>query len=341
MNLWLIFLTGLTTGGLSCLAVQGGLLVGMLSQETQEKQSQKKKYLGLFAFFSAKLLIHVLFGFLLGAIGASFHISQTLLLTSQLFVGIYMFAAAMNILDVHPIFRHISLQPPKFLTTRIWALKKNTSVFAPFLFGLLTIFIPCGVTQAMEVNAVALGNPWQSALLLGTFVLGTFPLFGLLSLAFVRLSERFLALAMRLSAFLLLLFAVMSVNGVLEVVDSPVSLHKISAAWVDFWTPEPLKKSQANLPLIVQGKQQIRIDVNSTGYTPQYLRVKKGIPVELTLHSKDAYSCALAFTLSAFNIRTTLAPTDEKIVSFTPTKSGRFTYSCSMGMYTGVLEVIE
>jgi hypothetical protein len=31
MDLWVIFLTGLTTGGLSCLVVQGGLLATAIS----------------------------------------------------------------------------------------------------------------------------------------------------------------------------------------------------------------------------------------------------------------------------------------------------------------------
>ena len=52
MSLWIIFLTGLTTGGLSCLAMQGGLLASVIAnQKDQEhdeiidhKKPQKKKH---------------------------------------------------------------------------------------------------------------------------------------------------------------------------------------------------------------------------------------------------------------------------------------------------------
>lgn len=37
MNLWTIFLTGLFTGGLTCLAVQGGLLAATLAQREEER----------------------------------------------------------------------------------------------------------------------------------------------------------------------------------------------------------------------------------------------------------------------------------------------------------------
>ena len=47
MNLLLIFLTGLTTGGLSCLAMQGGLLAGVIAnqkeQEHEDLVSNKEK----------------------------------------------------------------------------------------------------------------------------------------------------------------------------------------------------------------------------------------------------------------------------------------------------------
>lgn len=51
MNLLLIFLTGLTTGGLSCLAMQGGLLASVIANQKEEEhnnfnQNKKKKTTG-------------------------------------------------------------------------------------------------------------------------------------------------------------------------------------------------------------------------------------------------------------------------------------------------------
>jgi plastocyanin domain-containing protein len=79
----------------------------------------------------------------------------------------------------------------------------------------------------------------------------------------------------------------------------------------------------------------------NSGYSPRLISVKKGIPVKLTLTSNDVYSCALSFILPEFGIKTFLASTDQKTFTFTPTRTGRFNFTCSMGMYTGVLEVKE
>ena len=51
MDFWVIFLTGLTTGGLTCLAVQGGLLATAITKPVQvlessvgkAKQSKKRR----------------------------------------------------------------------------------------------------------------------------------------------------------------------------------------------------------------------------------------------------------------------------------------------------------
>jgi len=40
MNLWIIFLTGLTTGGLSCLAVQGGLLTSIIANQKEGESDE-------------------------------------------------------------------------------------------------------------------------------------------------------------------------------------------------------------------------------------------------------------------------------------------------------------
>lgn len=44
IDLWVIFLTGLTTGGLTCLAIQGGLLATTLAQPETISTAPKRKH---------------------------------------------------------------------------------------------------------------------------------------------------------------------------------------------------------------------------------------------------------------------------------------------------------
>lgn len=351
MNLWLIFLTGLTTGGLSCLAVQGGFLASIIANqkgkelqnptgETKGSSFDRKDWMPVVLFLVAKLISHTILGFGLGILGSALTLSDSVKLAFQAFTAFFMFATAMNLLNVHPIFRYVVIQPPKFITKRIRGLSKNDSYFAPFFLGLFTVFIPCGVTQAMEVNAIAVGNPIQSAALMFAFVLGTAPLFSIIGVAMAKLSEGLTQKFLKVAAYALIGMAIFSFNGVLEVLDFPVTGNKIAAGWVSFWTPDPIKARQGGSTVEKNGVQNVTIDIQNNGYSPSYIRVKKGLPVQLTLRSNKVYSCALSFNLKAFGIREFLNATDQKTISFTPDKSGKYQYTCSMGMYTGVLEVI-
>lgn len=371
MDLLIIFLTGLTTGGLSCLAMQGGLLASVIAnqkdQELAESAADKEikkarlreKYLKtiknsqwltvtldeldilpVLMFLGAKLVSHTILGFLLGTLGSVITLSLGVRIAFQIFTALFMFGTAMNLLNVHPIFRYIAFQPPKFLQRAVRNTSRSRALFAPAVLGMLTIFIPCGVTQAMEVLAINTGNPIYGALIMFSFVLGTSPLFAILGVATAKLSESWNQVFNKVAAYTLIVMAIYGANGALLVIGSPLTLNKLVRPVTYFFSEERFAGGASGMAAIEDGKQQVKISILNSGYEPRYVRVKAGIPVNLTLESQDAYSCALAFVMRDFGINTFLKSTDLQTFTFTPNKPGKYTYTCSMGMYTGTLEVI-
>lgn len=353
MNYWVIFLTGLTTGGLSCLAMQGGLLTSVIAnqkdQELEELESttaQSKAgfdnldWMPVSMFLIAKLISHTILGFFLGFLGESLSLSLEVRLFFQVFTALFMFATAMNLLNVHPIFRFVLIQPPKFIQRYIKKSSKNKALFAPAVLGFLTIFIPCGVTQAMEVLAINSASPVQGALIMFSFVLGTMPLFALIGVATAKLSEGWHSKFMKVASYLLIAMAVYSFNGVLLVLDSPITLQSITRPVTYFFSDERFNTISANKAQVVAGVQKVHIQAVNSGYTPNRVTVQSGIPVELTVSTNETYSCSAAFVFTEFGISTFLGATDSQTFTFTPTKKGTFTFSCSMGMYTGTMEVL-
>lgn len=363
MNLFAIFLTGLTSGGVSCASVQGGLLASVIAnqekgefinQKIEKKKNkknakqltlsentvlgiQKKDVLPVASFLFAKLLSHTLLGFALGLLGESISFSLGFKIGMQIFAALFMLATAANFLELHPIFRYLSFQSPRFFRKLVKNTSKSNLLFAPALLGLLSIFIPCGVTQSMEVLAISSGNPWQAASIMFTFVLGTFPIFAALGILTAKLSEKWQHVFNKSAAAILTILAVYSLNGALVALDSPFSLTRLAT------TGSQIFQKKAAADTLLQSNesiQRVTIDIQNSGYSPRYIRVKKGIPVELTLRSGDVYSCAQSFVLRAFNISTIVSAHQSKTYTFTPEKVGKYTYSCSMGMYTGTLEVI-
>ena len=94
----LLFITGLTTGGVSCLAVQGGLLASAITQKP--KDESRLPYVGM--FLAAKIIAYTLLGFALGALGSALTITPQFQGWMQIFAGLYMLITAANLLFLSP-----------------------------------------------------------------------------------------------------------------------------------------------------------------------------------------------------------------------------------------------
>jgi len=340
MNLWVIFLTGLTVGGLTCLAVQGGLLASVISarkdEEVEKGTGRKNAVFPTLAFLITKLIAYTLLGFILGAFGGVIGISQTTQIIMQLVAGLYMIAIALNLLNVHPIFRYAVIQPPKFLTRRVRNQSKSKDLFAPALLGAMTVFIPCGTTLAIEALAISSANAFIGAAIMAAFVLGTSPLFFGVGWLTSVLGGNFRARFLKIAAIAVIYLGVTSVNGALVAWGFPVTLQSIARSFQISSQPKATEKLYSEAPV----SQTAQINVLANGYSPNYVRVKKDSLVTIKLVGKDAYSCASAFRIPALGISKNLQPNETYTFSFTPKQAGRIAFTCSMGMYSGVIEVI-
>ena len=236
MNLWVVFLTGLTTGGLTCVAVQGGLLASVVaSREEDLPEKSQHTLLPIFSFISAKLISHIILGFALGLFGSVIQLSFIWRVFFQTLAALYMLATAANLLNLHPIFRYVVLQPPRFIRRYLRSVSKGNpirqaqgkDVFTPALLGFLTILIPCGTTLAMEVLAISSGSPFVGGAIMATFVLGTMPFFFIVGYSTLKLGDVFRQRFFTVAAILVFILGVWSLNGVLNLVGSSVTLETV------------------------------------------------------------------------------------------------------------------
>ncbi len=341
VNLWIIFITGLTVGGLTCLAVQGGLLTSVIAAREEEsalgRGTAKHAMYATGVFLVTKYIAYVLLGFILGAFGGALNISGRVQTIMQLVAGLYMVAVAFNLLNIHPIFRYAIIQPPRFLTRMVRNQSKSKDLFTPALLGGMTVFIPCGTTIAMEALAISSANAFVGASIMAVFILGTMPLFFGIGAITSVMGETFKSKFLKLAAVAVIYLGVTSINGSLTALGSPVTLQAVADNFPKLVKLGNSSDTASSSQLLSQNPE---IEVTSRGYTPNYLKVNKGQEVILTLKSKDAYSCASAFRIPSLGISLNLKANDVQTVKFTPVKEGRITFVCSMGMYRGVIEVI-
>ncbi len=332
-SIWLAFITGLTTGGVSCMAVQGGLLSSALAQK--KETDSNTWYVSV--FIAAKIIAYTLLGFGLGLLGSKLTITPQFQGWLQIFAGIFMLLTVGRILDLHPYFRYFVIQPPKFAYKLLKNQTRAQSLFAPFLLGALTVLIPCGITQGMMVLAIASGSAITAAGIMFGFTIGTSPLFLALGLA----SAKF----MKEKAFVYLSAIVIFILGILSINTGQVlrgSAHTLQNYWRAVTTVPGQEVAAAGTTAGVntEGKQEVTIQVSSNGYSSSAKTIKAGMPVKLTLVTNNTGGCSRAFTIPALRISKLLPVTGTETLEFTPDKTGNLTYTCSMGMYSGSFNVI-
>jgi len=85
----------------------------------------------------------------------------------------------------------------------------------------------------------------------------------------------------------------------------------------------PSSKSSSAGP----GVAVVKLTAKKFEYTPAQITVKKGVPVTLELTSEDAKH---GFNLPDFKVRADLKPGSVTRVTFTPDKTGTFSFACDV-----------
>jgi len=338
INLLAIFLTGLFTGGLTCLAVQGGLLAATIAQREEEKLAERSKKsanaLPILSFLVAKLVAYTALGLLLGSLGSVVQLSLTAKIVMQVIVVIFMLGTALNILNVHPLFRYFALQPPKFLTRLVRKQSKSKTLFAPALLGAFTVFIPCGTTQAMMALAIGSGSPVLGAAVMFAFVLGTSPLFFTLGYFATKLGDALHQKFMKVAAYALILLALFNLNGVLALSGSNFTLNTFACLLTDCNNSADQSRGQNTV-------SEATIQFNKTSYSPNMITVKAGSSVKLNLVNNTGEGCVQAFTIPKLGVQKIVRVGSTDSVQFdAPAQPTQLAFMCSMGMYRGVINVI-
>jgi len=339
------FFLGLIAGISSCAALVGGLLLSMTKQWSEiygKSNSTLEKFQPYLLFNFGRLLSYGFLGGIIGAIGAKIQLSLGFTAFLITLVSFLMIFLGLQMLGVR-YFRRFQITMPKFITRRIAAETKFQGKLMPFLMGALTFFLPCGFTLTSQSLALISGSFWQGAAIMFAFALGTAP--GLLAIGFssvkflekTHLSEKFLKVA----GILVLFFALYNINAQLNLLGLP-SLSDVKLNYVNQANLQKNSLDEKDLPPIINGKQVIRMKASSYSYEPNYFKIKAGIPVRWEIEDVGTSGCTNAiFSKGLFPDEIPLTPGQISVKEFTPTKPGKYKFSCWMGMVSGIIEVVE
>ena len=334
-GLGLVFLAGLSVGGLSCLAVQGGLLAATIAQRSSamaasgsHKVSAVSQLAPVSQFLVAKIAAYTMLGALLGLVGEAIGDKVPTSLQAWLIIaaGLLMLGIAAQLYDLHPLFRYLALKPPKAIRRKLRSRSKQGDAFGPAVLGAMTIFIPCGVTLGMEALAIASNDPIRGAQIMFAFTLGTSPLFLILGFMATHLGTSAYKVFKPLAATAIVLIGGLSIYNGMRLLAPE---HFVGGG-------------TATEATVIGDLQEQVIYAENEGYRPGRIEIKAGIPTQLTLVTEDNRSCTRAFVIPSLDMEEMLAETGEAMLELPAFEAGeRIGFACSMGMFTGVIEVVQ
>jgi sulfite exporter TauE/SafE/copper chaperone CopZ len=340
----LIVMIGLVAGFSTCMALVGGLVLGLSAKfaEDHPQATSTEKFQPHIFFTIGRVLGYAFLGGLLGALGTVLRFSAWTNGLLTLAVGLVMLVMGLQLINIFPRLNKFKLALPKSLSKAL-GITNKTKVYSheqTMLLGALTFFLPCGFTQAMQLYAISTGNFAYGALVMGLFALGTAP--GLLSIGGLTAVVRgsFKAGFFKVAGLAVIFFALFNLhNGYTLANLGSAAFGNSFNLPTTTTTGDPATANTDPNVTLENGVQVVHMTETSTGYTPNNFTIKSGVPVKWVINAQAPYSCASVILLPKLKIQKFLAA-GENIVEFTPTETGQLPFSCSMGMYTGVFNVV-
>lgn len=333
-SLPVVLLVGLTAGVSTCMALVGGLVLGVASRFSQENPnaSMKEKFTPHLYFNLGRIVSFFILGGVIGFIGSFFQMSPSFMGLMIILVGISMIYLGLQLTNIFPQLTGSSITLPKWISKALGISTRQDSSYShrsALSLGALTFFVPCGFTQAIQLYAMTTGSFITGALTMSVFALGTTP--GLLSLGGLTsfIKGKSSGLFFKIVGLTVIAMALFNISNGLTL----AGVKKSGQSQV---------KEQKNDPNVKMenGVQVVRMEQNAQGYYPDVFTVKKGVPVKWIVKSVYPYSCASSLVVQKLNIRTTLTE-KEQVFEFTPKETGEIPFSCSMGMYSGNINVAD
>lgn len=317
---------GLVAGVSTCMALVGGLVLAFASRhaELHPEATPIQKFRPHLFFNAGRVAGFFGLGGAIGGIGSVLKPSPTFLGIFTILVGGIMLILGLKLIEVFPRLAAWQITLPKGIA-RALGLNKETKKYShqsTFVAGVLSFFLPCGFTQAMQLYAVSTGNFWQGALVMGLFAIGTAP--GLLSLG--GLSAIFKG--GRARVFFATSGLAVILLGWFNITNGRQLLNGFGATAARAGTNNDS----------AQGAQIIRMNQVANGYRPSVFTVRRGQPVKWIINSQNSFTCASFLVVPRLGINAPLK-LGENIVEFTPSEIGEIPFSCSMGMFRGKIIV--
>jgi sulfite exporter TauE/SafE/copper chaperone CopZ len=335
---------GLTAGVSTCMAMVGGLVLG-ISASHAARLAAAGTTLPSFAhrmrphivFNAGRIVGFGILGAVLGLLGSSLSLPTRLMAVLVLAVALVMFLLGVRLTGISPRMAAWSPRLPAGLSRTLGidtAAGGSYSDIRTALVGAATFLLPCGFTQAMQIYAISTANPLTAGLVMATFAIGTTP--GLLALATVPevATGRSRDTVLRVVGVVVLAFALLNASGAMNLLgftraSTPAAATAAAAS----------QKASQNVS-ISGGVQTVSMTQGPRGYEPADTVLYAGMPTKWVINATSQYDCSAFLRVPELGQQINLTQ-GINTVDLSTLQAGVIPFTCVMGMYTGNLIVVE
>ncbi|MDR0689004.1 MAG: sulfite exporter TauE/SafE family protein [Spirochaetaceae bacterium] len=354
MGYGMLLVIGMVTS-VHCAAMCGGITLSQCIPAVSAGESRRQMWFPAIFYNAGRVISYTTLGVLVGALGSMISLSGRFRGVVQLAAGIFMVIMGLNMFGFFPALRRFNLRLPRFFTRKID--KQRSANKNPLFIGLLNALMPCGPLQAMQLYALSTGSPIAGGISMFLFSLGTVPLmFGIGALSSLLSNTTkgpaFTRRVMRVGAVLVTVMGMtmftygFNLGGFSDRLGIDLDFaDKAMAAINPFTVGAGRRKNEAappetGTPFRVERGVQI---VNSTLSGGRYpaITVQEGIPVRWTINAPagSINGCNNRMIIREYGIEHRFTP-GENLIEFIPERTGKFSYSCWMGMIRSSITVV-
>ena len=333
-GLLLVLALGLAAGVSTCMAMVGGIVLALSASAARRPTAKGTAgpTSGLrvnLTFQAGRIVGFAVLGAALGGLGGKTAMPPTVVVALMVAVAITMLLVGLRLTELSPRVAGWSPTLPAAVGDRL-GLTGDVSgrrTTGAAVAGAATFFLPCGVTQAVQLYAFSTGSARSAGAIMVTFAIGTAP--ALLALAgaptVVKGPRKMIML--RALGVLVIGFAVINASAALRLSGVQLSLQSKA--------PQAISANVA----VTAIDQTINVEQHQSGYEPGETVIYAGRPTSWAITSTAPFSCAASLVSQDLGVQQVLGE-GRTVIELPALAEGTYRYSCSMGMYYGRIVVI-
>ncbi|HET7763372.1 MAG TPA: sulfite exporter TauE/SafE family protein [Phycicoccus sp.] len=337
-GLLLVVVLGLAAGVSTCMAMVGGLVLGVSAAHAASLAAAGRTGVPLatrmrpqLAFNAGRVAGFAVLGALLGAVGSAMSLPTRVLAVLVLTVAAVMFLLGVRLTGISPRAAGWTPRLPQGLGRTLGitpGADQSYSTTRTALLGAGTFLLPCGFTQAVQLYALSTGSALQAGTIMAAFALGTTP--GLLAVAAVPevTSGQRQVTVLRAVGVVVLAFALLNLSGGLNLLGVRGGSATTATA-----------TASANVS-VENGVQTVRMAQTPQGYEPATTVVYSGLPTKWVIDGTSPLDCSAYLRVPDLGVSVNLVE-GPNTVDLPALQTGEVPFTCVMGMYSGTLVVVD